>query len=187
MAVGFRIVCWCIAQGDGEQPRCHTGQTSHIPSIWLARLPRGWAPGGRRSVVTMTRRATPHCLFLETKPTEQLASHVEDEAYLGPRRGRGYHHLVERRGLHHRPDAVTARVQGLAVKPAMHEPRPERRHLHTRRSEALDLVHVQTLVDPRDEQVLQRFALGTDVSGLTLLDAFRRDGQRQRAEGGPGE
>src|SRR5262245_339870 len=135
----------------------------------------------------MTRRATPPCLFLETNPTGRLASHVEDEAHLRPSRGRGYRHLMERRGLHHRPDAVAARVQGLSVKPAMHEPRLERGHLHARRGEALDLVHVEAFVDPGDEQVLERFALGTDVSRLTLLDTVWRDRQGQGAKGRPGE
>src|SRR3989441_13294170 len=53
--------------------------------------------------------------------------------------------------------------------------------------EALDLVHVETLVDPVDEQGLGRVGLRADLAVLALVDLVGRDDQREDAERRLGE
>src|SRR5262249_26955853 len=50
--------------------------------------------------------------------------------------------------------------------------------------EALDLVDVETLVDPPDQQPLHGVRLGPDLAMLTLDDLFGRHDQREHTERG---
>ena len=50
--------------------------------------------------------------------------------------------------------------------------------------EALDLVHVEALVDPRGQQCLEGVGLGADLAALSANHGQRIDDQREHAERG---
>src|SRR5215471_2042883 len=60
-------------------------------------------------------------------------------------------------------------------------------YLHASHDEALDLVHVEALVDPGDQQALGRVALRAYLSVFALRDLLGRRDQREHAESGLGE
>ena len=70
----------------------------------------------------------------------------------------------------HGAELVAGGLEGLAVQHAVDDLAVEPVHVDTMDREALDLVHVHALVDPGDEQILDRGGLGADVAGLVLLD-----------------
>src|SRR3989440_7749438 len=95
--------------------------------------------------------------------------------------------LVKSRGLHDGSRPVATRVELLTVEHAVGE---RVAHLEDRDAvgdEALDLVHVEALVDPVDEQGLGRVGLRADLTVLALVDLVGRDDQREDAERRLGE
>src|SRR5256886_16575570 len=95
--------------------------------------------------------------------------------------------LVKSRGLHDGSRPVATRIELLTVDHAVGDrvAHPEDRDAVG--DEALDLVHVETLVDPVDEQGLGRVGLRADLAVLALVDLVGRDDQREDAERRLGE
>src|SRR5215510_5196210 len=134
-------------------------------------------------------RLSPPCLGCET-------SDVDDDSDVVTAGRLGHGHAMQGRRLHDGPELVAACVDFLSPEHAVHDGLGARVDFHAAHHEALDLVHVEALVDPGDQQALGRIRLGPDFAMLTLLDFFgpddqgehteRRLGKRRRPRGGPG-
>src|SRR5256886_9963632 len=95
--------------------------------------------------------------------------------------------LVKSRGLHDGSRPVATRIELLTVDHAVGDrvAHPEDRDAVG--DEARDLVHVEALVDPADEQGLGRVGLRAVLTVLALVDLVGRDDQREDAERRLGE
>src|SRR5262245_35590668 len=87
-------------------------------------------------------------------------------------------------GLDDGPHPMAAWVELLAVEQSVDERGRARVHLDAADDEALDLVHVETLVDPAGEQALRRIGLRPHLAPLALLDLLGFHDQREDAERG---
>src|SRR5262247_1001445 len=82
---------------------------------------------------------------------------------------------------------MTVRVDLLSMEESVDDAVGAPVYLHAPHDEALDLVHVEALVDPADQQALGRVALRAHLSMLTLHDLLGRRDQREHAESRLGE
>ena len=94
---------------------------------------------------------------------------------------------MQGRGLDDGPRPVATSVELLTVEDAVGERVAHREDRDAAGDEALDLVHVEALVDPVDEQGLGRVGLRADLTVLALVDLVGRDDQREDAERRLGE
>src|SRR5256886_9516298 len=95
--------------------------------------------------------------------------------------------LVKSRGLHDGSRPVATRIELLTVDHAVGDRVAHPEDRDAAGDEALDLVHVEALVDPADEQGLGRVGLRADLTVLALVDLVGRDDQREDAERRLGE
>src|SRR5213593_2938188 len=89
---------------------------------------------------------------------------------------------VQGRCLHHRAEAMAARVEGLAVQATVDHGVGARGDLDAAHHERLDLVHVEALVDPRGEERLRTVGLGAHLARLARGDRRRIGDQGEHAE-----
>ena len=89
---------------------------------------------------------------------------------------------MQRRRFDDGPELVATAVDRLPAKDAVDHGLSARVHFHTPHHEALDLVHVEALVDPADEQALGRVGLRTNLPMLAFLDLLGPDDQSEHAE-----
>src|SRR5688572_4225304 len=173
---GRRIVCWRIT----ARYRATGVPHSTTPPNRLKILPStdgdhgSWCPA-RRLDNTLH---TPDCLVYETWLD------VHDDADLPCPISALDAGLVVGGSLHDRPELVSAGVHRLAVQQAVRERVRAGRQLDGLHHEALDLVHVEALVDPGHEQGLRRVGLRAHRAPLARLDLPREHEQREDAEGG---
>src|SRR5881409_1940343 len=129
-------------------------------------------------------RVTRRCLAWET-PARY--SDVDDHADLMAPVSLHDARLVKGDGLDDGPRPVATSVERLTVEDAVGERVACREDRDAAGDEALDLVHVEALVDPVDEQALGRVGLRADLTVLALVDLVGRDDQREDAERRLGE
>src|SRR5262249_27614635 len=91
-------------------------------------------------------------------------------------------HGVVGRSLYYRPYTVAGRVERLAAEQTVRECVGTERHLDLAHHEALDVVYVEALVHPGDQQGLGTLGLGSNLAHLPRLDLGRIDQQGEDAE-----
>src|SRR5439155_136842 len=124
------------------------------------------------------------CCGYDTPPPASVSSllHIDDEPDIVSAGAFGHADAVKRGGLYHRAGAVASEVDGLAVEDAMNETFRECIDLHPPDREALDLVHVEALVDEAHQQCFGTIALRAHFADLASIDTIGADDERQHSE-----
>src|SRR5262249_46768705 len=110
------------------------------------------------------------------------ASDVDGDRDPVPARLLGHDQPVQGGRLDDGPEPVASGVKLLTVEQTVDERGRAGLPLDAPNDEALDLVHVETLVDPAREQSLRRVGLRPDLAPLALIDLLRLHDQREDPE-----